>query len=91
VLLNGPEQRLLTMELTQRLGTMLQPLTSRQRQVLILRGIAAAPRHYNTPGPAPVTPTAAARRPHPPRSGAAVRPLRRARLGGLIHEYVHVA
>jgi hypothetical protein len=40
VLLNGPEQRLLTMELTQRLGTMLQPLTSRQRQVLI-RGIAA--------------------------------------------------
>jgi transposase InsO family protein len=27
----------------------------------------------------------------PPHSGAAVRPLRRDRLGGLIHEYVHVA
>jgi hypothetical protein len=29
--------------------------------------------------------------PTPPRSCAAVRPLRRDRLGGLIHEYVHVA
>ena len=27
----------------------------------------------------------------PPRSGAAIRPLRRDRLGGLIHEYVQVA
>jgi putative transposase len=29
--------------------------------------------------------------PTPPRSCAAVRPLRRDRLGGVIHEYVHVA
>ena len=27
----------------------------------------------------------------PPRSGAAIRPLRRDRLGGLVHEYVQVA
>jgi RNA polymerase sigma-70 factor (ECF subfamily) len=61
VLHDGPEQRLLTKELTQRLGTMLQPLTARQRNVLILRiavGLSAeetAKELGSTPGAVRVT------------------------------------
>jgi putative transposase len=36
----------------------------------------------------PITTPASARWPHPARPGATIRPLRRDRLGGLVHEYV---
>jgi RNA polymerase sigma-70 factor, ECF subfamily len=58
---DGPEQRLLAKELTERLGTLLQPLTSRQRQVLVLRiavGLSAeetAAQLGSTPGAVRVT------------------------------------
>jgi RNA polymerase sigma-70 factor (ECF subfamily) len=61
VLHDGPEQRLLGKELTERLGTLLQVLTSRQRQVLILRiavGLSAeetAKQLGSTPGAVRVT------------------------------------
>jgi hypothetical protein len=44
------------------------------------------------PPPAPIARSTPARRPHSlPPSDAAVRPLRRDRLGGLLHEYLQVA
>ena len=46
--------------------------------------------HYNTHRPHR-SPTATARRPTPPPSDATIRPLRRDRLSGLVHEYVQVA
>jgi RNA polymerase sigma-70 factor, ECF subfamily len=61
VLHDGPEQRLLAKELTERLGTLLQVLTSRQRQVLVLRiavGLTAeetAKQLGSTPGAVRVT------------------------------------
>jgi transposase InsO family protein len=42
-----------------------------------------------TPTSAPIAPPTSARRPLCPAFGATVRPLRRDRLGGLLHEYVH--
>jgi putative transposase len=47
--------------------------------------------HYNTHRPHRLLRQHPPASPPPPRSCAAVRPLRRDRLGGLIHEYVHVA
>jgi RNA polymerase sigma-70 factor, ECF subfamily len=61
VLHDGPEQRLLGKELTERLGTLLQVLTARQRQVLVLRiavGLSAeetAKQLGSTPGAVRVT------------------------------------
>jgi RNA polymerase sigma-70 factor (ECF subfamily) len=61
VLHDGPEQRLLANELTERLGTLLQLLTPRQRQVLVLRiavGLSAeetAKQLGSTPGAVRVT------------------------------------
>ena len=61
VLHDGPEQRLLANELTGRLGTLLQVLSSRQRQVLVLRiavGLSAeetAKQLGSTPGAVRVT------------------------------------
>ena len=47
--------------------------------------------HYNTHRPHRSLQQQPPAGPTPPRSGAAVRPLRRHRLGGLVHEYLHVA
>jgi putative transposase len=47
--------------------------------------------HYNTHRPHRSLQQQPPAGPTPPRSGAAVRPLRRDRLGGLVHEYLHVA
>jgi len=47
--------------------------------------------HYNTHRPHRSLHQRPPTDPTPPRSGAAIRPLRQDRLGGLIHEYVQVA
>jgi transposase InsO family protein len=47
--------------------------------------------HYNTHRPDRSLQQQPPAGPTPPRSGAAGRPLRRDRLGGLVHEYLHVA
>jgi putative transposase len=47
--------------------------------------------HYNTHRPHRSLQQQPPTGPTPPHSGAAVRPLRRDRLGGLVHEYLHIA
>jgi hypothetical protein len=54
-------------------------------------GTARVPRALQHPPPAPRARSAPAPGRTPPPSGATVRPLRRDRLGGLLHEYVQVA
>ena len=59
-------------------------ITGPRHLAVVLQRVRRALQHSPS---APIARSAPARRPTPPPSGATIRPLRRDRLGGLVHEY----